>query len=194
MNEPRARRQLGEFFRGLSRGEGGAIGCVEVLMASNVITDADRRFLSERVLPEEYAHKQVTEKWANRFGAVKSDAFGNLYMRDMGLTPHLKDSLRVPWALTLLRWGEEQALRSFPGFATRVRYWEPELAQDLEQIVAEEQHHVAFDHRLHAQWQKTSPAMAAVHENLYRQAKLIYPMALVHGTAQAFRAIRELVR
>jgi hypothetical protein len=189
--EERALKKLGEFFFGLSQGESGAIVCVQTLLAAPEITDEEKIFLNETVLQEEYKHKLLTHEWAHKLKGEKGDAFGVHYMRDMRLTVHMKDSIRVPWALTMLRFGEEIGLRSFPIWSRRMREWQPELSQMLDVIVEDEVDHVAMDHKIVARWAKDHPKFHKTHEILYKEARRIYPVTISRATARTWDLIEE---
>jgi hypothetical protein len=189
--EELALRKLGEFFYGLSQGESGAIVCVQTLLASDAIADDEKRFLGETVLREEYQHKLLTHEWAHKLNAEKGDAFGVHYMRDMRLTVHMKDSIKVPWALTMLRFGEELSLRSFPIWSKQIREWQPELAQMLDQIVADEIDHVKMDHSIHNRWKTENVKFARVHETLYHEARRVYPVTISRATARTWEEIEK---
>jgi hypothetical protein len=192
--EERALRDLGKFFYGLSAGEGGAIAQVQMLISSDAVTDAERRFLGERMLAEEYSHQQQARAWAARLGATHGVAeFTAIFGRDLGLTAHLREPVRTAWALTMLRFAEERVLSQFPVWSRRLRDWQPELAETLDGIVADETHHVDLDRAIYRRWQGDRPDLARIHEQLYQQAKHIYPVILGRAGAKAWRRIDALL-
>jgi hypothetical protein len=185
--EERALRDLGTFLHGLSAGEGGAIAQVQILADSDAVTDAERRFLLERMLPEEYSHQQQARAWAARLGATHGDAeFTALFGRDLGLTAHLRHPVRTGWALTMLRFSEERVLHNFPRWSRRMREWMPDLAEMFEGIAADEGAHVALDHAIHRRWQAERPELARIHETLYRAARQFYPPIISRAVRRAW--------
>lgn len=193
-DEERALRDLGTFLRGLSHGEGAAIVQVQILAQSDAVTDAERRFLTEVMLGQEHTHQQQARAWATRLGATSGDVeFTALFGRDLGLTPHLRDPVRTAWALTMLRFAEERVLRNFPRWGRRLREWQPELAETFDGIAADERAHVTLDHAIAQRWQTERPELARVHETLYRQARLIYPLVISRAVARAWRRIDALL-
>jgi hypothetical protein len=192
--ETAALRRLGEFFFGLAKVEGGSIGCIRALADSpSALTDTERRFLLEQMAPDEYRHALICREWARRLGADHGDAFGTHYTRDLGLTVHLDDALRVPWALMIVRAGEDESLRSFPIWSRRLREWQPELTQALDSIVADEKTHAEGSRAIAERWEREAPTLSRTHEQLYRDARRIYPVTIFHSTAKTWKHIEAVV-
>lgn len=190
-------KHLGQVLWDIARAEGVAVSATRVLDRSGLLTEAEHRFIEERMHREEVQHRELMEWWARKLGPARprQDGFHAMVSRDgliMGALTHPQD--RLAMTLATMLWNEENTLRAYPRWIGLFRQVDTDLARDFEQVLLEERGHVAFGRALVRRIERESPHLARRFGRFYGLTRRVYPV-LIHramiGTQQRLKEMTQ---
>jgi rubrerythrin len=144
-------RRLGLALWEMGRAEAVALSVLTLIKADSALSAEERRFLVERMIPEERRHAATTRRWAARFAPPPrnpSDVFGAMVARDATGAAQMRGPARLTWIFATTHWAEKNTIRSYRVWIPIFRALSAEMAQDFETILAEERGHVAWGERV----------------------------------------------
>lgn len=134
-------RQLGKVLWDIAGVETGAAAACGLMASTPFVTAGERRFLRERMWPEERGHERIMARWGRAWygpRARRLRPYAATVWRDLTTGAHLPPRYRFAYAFATIHWNEVNTLRSQREILNVLEAVDREAAADFRQIVGEE--------------------------------------------------------
>ena len=190
-------RQLGKILwdiGGVETGVGTACG----LMASSpLLTAAERRFIEERMWPEERAHERIMARWGRAWYGPRPKRrlpYAAAVWRDLAAGVHLPETFRFAYAFATTHWNEINTLRSQRDVLPVLEAADPSMAADFRQILGEESGHVAWGAAVRARLEREAPRLSRIVERYFELTGAVYPAVINRAHGRVWQQLRRRQR
>lgn len=187
-------RTLGRIFHDFAVVETGAIAGFGLLLSTPYLTDEERRFVVDRIRPDELAHAQMTASWGQRWGVPASRrplAFGALVQRDVVAAAQLPHPTRFAFCLATLHWNEANLLQSARHILDVLAAVEPAAESDFEQLLRDEVTHVTWTERVLARLGQNNPTVTRMFDCYHELTNRVYPTIVHRAHAAPLLRVRD---
>jgi len=192
MNDTAIHHSLGRVLWDVAAVENGATSACGLMLATPYLNDVERRFITERMRPEEVGHDRLMARWAREWYGPRPKrplAYGALVMKDVLAAARLDDLGKFAYTFASVHWNEKNTLRGQAWMLERFRRVSPEMASDFAQVVGEESEHVAFGRRVLARVEREAPMVSRVIERFYQYVETVYPVVVNHAHVQVYKRV-----
>jgi hypothetical protein len=190
-------RRLGKVLWDIAGVETGAGATCGLLASSAFLTAAERRFVRERIWPEEREHERLLARWARIWYGPRPRRplpYVATVQRDLATGVHLPPRYRVAFALATLHWNEVNTLRSQREILPVLDAADPRVARDFRQILGEESGHVGWGAGVRARLEREAPVLSRVVERYIELTGQVYPAAINRSQWRTWRELRTHLR
>jgi hypothetical protein len=185
-------RQLGKVLWDIEGVENGAVTACGLLASTPFLTGAERRFLRERMWPEERSHEGIMARWGTAWYGPRPRRrlpYAATVWRDLVSGAQLPAPYRFAYAFATLHWNEVNTLRSHRRVLAVLERADATAAADFRQIVGEESGHVAWGWGLRARLERQAPALSRAVEHYLGLTDQVYPAVINRSHARAWQQL-----
>jgi|FLYL01.1.fsa_nt_gi hypothetical protein len=178
MDDTLVYRRLGLVLHDIADVETGAVAAFGLLLTTPYLPDADRRYLIERVRPEERGHDRMMREWAKKWAGPKRSRqlpYAAAVWRDLVAAARLDPDARFAYVFTTIRWNERNTLAHADGILSLLRRAGEGVWRDFNQVVQEEREHVAWSDRTLRRLEIEHPRIAAMAARYGDLTARVYP-------------------
>lgn len=197
MRDDRIYRQLGRVLWDIGGVETGAATACGLMASTALLTGAERRFLRERMWPEERGHERVMARWGRAWYGPRPRRllpYAAAVWRDLAAGAQLSDPFRFAYAFATLHWNEVNTLRSQRDLLSVLEVADPAMARDFRQIVGEESGHVAWGRAVRARLEHQAPTLSRIVERYIDLTGQVYPAVINRSQSRAWQQLRARLR
>jgi hypothetical protein len=186
-------RKLGRLLYEVAGVETAAIVTSSLWLRSPYLTDDEKRFVAERMRPEEIGHEEMMTGWGRAlFGPRPTPPpWAAMTQRDCALAAQLPDPARFAHSFAVVHWNEANTLRRAEYVEGLLRRLHPDVAADYHQLVGEERGHVAWALAVWARLERDQPTLERMVSRCYDYAAAVYPTILSRQNAAAWKWLAE---
>lgn len=178
MNEEQLYRRLGRILWDIAGVETGANVAFGLLLQSPALRDEDRRYLIERVRPEERGHDRMMSTWGRAWAGPRPRRrlpYSSLVWRDLVAAVCLDPAAKFAFTFATIFWNETNTLRSQRLVLSVLDRAGAEAARDFRQLTAEEAGHVTWERATLARLEREEPTLVKMVERYYDYTAAVYP-------------------
>jgi hypothetical protein len=164
-----------------------------LLASTPFLTGPERRFLRERMWPEERGHERVMARWGATWYGPRPRRrlpYAAAVWRDLVGGAQLPAPYRFAYGFATLHWNEVNTLRSHRPVLAVLERADPAAADDFRQIVGEESGHVAWGRALRARLERQAPTLSRIVEHYFALTDQVYPAVINRSHARAWQQLR----
>jgi hypothetical protein len=186
-------RQLGRVLWDIGAVETGAATACGLMDSTRFLTAAERRFLRERMWPEERAHERVMARWGRAWYGPRPRhrmPYAAAVWRDLTAAAQLPGAYRFAYCFATTHWNEVNTLSSHRRVLAVLEAADPALARDFRQIVGEESNHVAWGTALRARLERDAPTLSRIVEHYIDLTGQVYPALISRAQSRAWQRLR----
>jgi hypothetical protein len=196
MREELIYRKLGRVLWDIGGVETGAATACGLMASTRLLTDPERRFLEDRMWPEERGHERIMARWGRAWYGPRPRRFlpyAATVWRDLASGAQLPAKYRFAYAFATTHWNELNSLRSQRDVLAVLESVNPETAADFRQVVGEESGHVAWGRGVRARLAREAPALSKVVEHYIELTDQVYPAVIARSQSRTWRELRGLL-
>lgn len=193
MRQEQIHRTLGRVLWDIGAVETGAASACGLMASSALLSDAERRFLVERMRPEEHGHERVMARWGRAWLGPRPRRllpYAAGVWRDLAAGAHLPPRYRFAYAFAATHWNEANTLRSGREVLAVLDAVDRDAASDLRQILGEESGHVAWGRAVRARLEREAPAVSRMVERHIDLTGQVYPALISRAQSRAWQRLR----
>lgn len=190
-----ARKRLGKVVWDISDVEQVATSVCGVILSADMLTDSERRFLTETIRPEEQEHDTNMEEWALELYGPRPkhrlaySAFGRKELL-YSTIPDLKK--RFAYSFASLHWNEVFNLRWAPRVISIFQKIEPGFAKQYEtNLLRDEPRHVTWGDGVAARIKQQDPLAYTYYDMYYQYLGEILPTIISSSHMGVYKKIER---
>jgi len=186
-------RQLGKILWDIGGVETGAATACGLMASTPFLTARERRFLRERMWPEERGHERLMVRWGEAWYGPRPRRrmpYAATVWRDLITAAQLPATYRFAYCFATIHWNEVNSLRSQRQILPILEAADPAAARDFRQIVSEESGHVAWGSGLRARLEREAPILSRIVERYIDLTDQVYPAVINRSQSRAWQQLR----
>jgi hypothetical protein len=190
-------RQLGKVLWDIAGVETGAAAACGLMASTPFVTAGERRFLRERMWPEERGHERIMARWGRAWygpRARRLRPYAATVWRDLTTGAHLPPRYRFAYAFATIHWNEVNTLRSQREILTILEVADRGAAADFRQIVGEESGHVSWGAGIRARLERDTPPLSRIVERYIELTDQVYPAVINRSQSRIWHQLRARLR
>lgn len=175
-------QMMGKLMWDMGRAEQGGLSTVSMLSDASRLTDAERYFIVDHMIPDEQRHTRVTWDWARRWAPwPQMGDYGAAITRDVMAGSEMTGVSQLAWLFALLHWNERNTVRAYTTMLPLYEKISHSLAYDLRGVLEDERLHVVWGDMVLARIAVEDEEMARRITVAAKLIKRVYPV-IVHRT------------
>lgn len=197
MHEDAIYRQLGKVLWDIGGVETGAAAACALMASTPCLTPGERRFLRDRMWPQERGHERILARWAKAWYGPRPRRrlpYAATVWRDLAAGARLPPPRRFAYCLATLHWNEVNTLRTQRQLLRVLEVADPGIAKDFQQIVGEESGHVAWGAGLRVRLEREAPTLSRIVEHYLDLTGQVYPAVIHRSHSRTWQQIRARLR
>ena len=187
-------RLLGKVLWDIGGVETGAATTCGLMASTPFLTTLERRFLRERMWPEERGHERLMARWGEAWYGPRPRRrmpYAATVWRDLITAAQLPPTYRFAYCFATLHWNELNSLRSQCQILPVLEAADPAAARDFRQIVTEESGHVAWGSGLRARLEREQPTLSRMVEHYLELTDQVYPTVINRSQSRVWQQLRS---
>ena len=187
-------RLLGKVLWDIGGVETGAATTCGLMVSTPFLTTLERRFLRERMWPEERGHERLMARWGEAWYGPRPRRrmpYAATVWRDLITAAQLPPAYRFAYCFATLHWNELNSLRSQRQILPVLEAADPAAARDFRQIVTEESGHVAWGSGLRARLEREQPTLSRMVEHYLELTDQVYPAVINRSQSRVWQQLRS---
>jgi hypothetical protein len=186
-------RQLGKVLWDIREVETGAAAACGLMVRTPFLTPSERRFVCDRMWPEERGHDRIMARWGNAWYGPRPRRrmpYAATVWRDLITAAQLPATFRFACCFATVHWNEVNSLRSQRQILPILEAADSAAAKDFRQVMGEESGHVAWGSGLRARLEREMPTLSRIVEHYFELTDQVYPAVINRSQSRIWQQLR----